>query len=100
MVPLHLSTYLTLSTYLAIAYAGTSAYITSDGYLSDHYFSTSTRYRTLEYVRVEQLLHPSLLTHGISPTILFQRCQPSGIGDNQECPAGINLKRYHCILNT
>jgi hypothetical protein len=41
----------------------------------------------------------SLLTHGISPTILFQRCQPSGIGDNQERPAGVNLKRYHCILN-
>jgi hypothetical protein len=35
-----------------------------------------------------------LLTHGISPTILFLRCQPSGIGDNQERPAGVNLKRY------
>ncbi len=42
----------------------------------------------------------SLLTHGISPTILFWRCQPSGIGDSQECLAGVNLKRYHCILNT
>jgi hypothetical protein len=35
----------------------------------------------------------SSLTHGISPTILFWRCQPSVIGDNQECPAGVNLKR-------
>jgi hypothetical protein len=41
----------------------------------------------------------SLLTHGISPTILIWRCQPSRIGDNQEHPAGVNLKRYHCILN-
>jgi hypothetical protein len=42
----------------------------------------------------------SLLTHGISPTILFCRRQPSGIEDKQECLAGVNLKRYHCILNT
>ncbi len=42
----------------------------------------------------------SLLTHGIGPTILFWRCQPSGIGDNQERWAGVNLKRYRCILNT
>jgi hypothetical protein len=42
----------------------------------------------------------SLLTHGISPTIFFCSCQPSGIGDKQERPAGVNLKRYHCILKT
>ncbi len=42
----------------------------------------------------------SYLTHGISPTILFWRCQPSGIGNSQERPAGVNLKRYRCILNT
>jgi hypothetical protein len=41
-----------------------------------------------------------LLTHGISPTVFFWRYQPSGIGDSQECPAGVNLKRYRCILNT
>jgi hypothetical protein len=35
----------------------------------------------------------SLLTHGISPTILFWRCQPSGIDDNQEHPSGANLKK-------
>ncbi len=35
----------------------------------------------------------SLLTHGISPTILFCICQPSGIGDKQECLAGVNLKK-------
>jgi hypothetical protein len=42
----------------------------------------------------------SLLAHEISPTILFWRCQPAGIGDNQECPAAVNLKRYQRILNT
>jgi hypothetical protein len=69
-----------------------AASVTSDGYLSDHYFSTSTRYCTFEvYTRV---LRPacyhtgdSSLTHGISPTILFCSCQPSGIGDKQERPA-------------
>jgi hypothetical protein len=35
----------------------------------------------------------SLLTHGINPTILFCSCQPSGIGDKQECQAGVNLKK-------
>ncbi len=35
----------------------------------------------------------SLLTHRISPTILFCSCQPSGIGDKQKCPAGVNLKK-------
>ncbi len=35
----------------------------------------------------------SLLTHGISPTILFCSCQPSGIGDKQERLAGVNLKK-------
>ncbi len=40
------------------------------------------------------------LTHGISSTILFQRCQLSGIGDNQECLECVNLIRYDCILNT
>ncbi len=35
----------------------------------------------------------SLLTYGISPTFFFWRCQPSGIGDNQEHPAGVNLKK-------
>ncbi len=42
----------------------------------------------------------SSLTQGISPTILFCSCQPSGIGDKQERPAGVNLKKYHCILKT
>jgi hypothetical protein len=50
------------------------------------------RYHTLEYVQVERLLCASSLTHGISPTILFWRCQPSGIGDNQELPAGVLKK--------
>ncbi len=35
----------------------------------------------------------SLLTHEIIPTILFWMCQPSGIGDNRERPAGVNLKK-------
>jgi hypothetical protein len=40
----------------------------------------------------------SLLTHGISPTILFRSCQPSGIGDKQECLAGANLKKISLHL--
>ncbi len=41
----------------------------------------------------------SSLTRRISPTILFRRCQPSGIGDNQERPAGVNLKKISLHLN-
>jgi hypothetical protein len=35
----------------------------------------------------------SSLTHGISPTILFWRCQPFWIGDNLERLAGVKLKK-------
>ncbi len=66
----------------------------------DHYFSTSTRYRTSDMCESSATTDHSLLTHRISPTILIWRCQPSGIGDNREHPAGVNLKRYCCILNT
>ncbi len=40
----------------------------------------------------------SSLTCGISPTILFWRCQPSGIGDDRERPAGVNLKKISLHL--
>jgi hypothetical protein len=42
----------------------------------------------------------SSLTHGISPTILFQSCQASGIGDKQERLAGVNLKKISLHLVT
>ncbi len=40
----------------------------------------------------------SSLTHRISPTILFFSCQPSGIGDKWEHPAGVNLKKISLHL--
>ncbi len=41
----------------------------------------------------------SLQTHRISPTILLGSCQPSGIGDKQECLADVNLKKILLHFN-
>ncbi len=73
---------------------------TSDGYFSDYYFSKSTRYHTLEYVQIEWHLVPSLLTHGISPTILFKSVNHLGLVTREKAWKLSIWKRYWCILNT